>query len=129
MFIRKCILLFIFVLSIHYTEAQDVSNDIVQYIQSGNTKELAKYFNKRIDVTINQTGNNYSSDQAELIIKNFLGTMPNKDFVILQKGSTEYNTRFIVGTLKSKNEKYKTYILLKPFQKVLLIQDIRFEKE
>ncbi|MCB0513032.1 MAG: DUF4783 domain-containing protein, partial [Bacteroidetes bacterium] len=54
---------------------------------------------------------------------------PNKDFVILQKGSTEYNTRFIVGTLKSKNEKYKTYILLKPFQKVLLIQDIRFEKE
>lgn len=129
MFIRKCILLFIFVLSIHYTNAQDISNDIVQYIQSGNTKELAKYFNKRIDVTINQTGNNYSSDQAELIIKNFLGTMPNKDFVILQKGSTEYNTRFIVGTLKSKNEKYKTYILLKPFQKVLLIQDIRFEKE
>ncbi|MEZ5037443.1 MAG: DUF4783 domain-containing protein [Chitinophagales bacterium] len=129
MFLRKYILLFIFVLSIHYTNAQDISNDIVQYIQSGNTKELAKYFNKRIDVTINQTGNNYSSDQAELIIKNFLGTMPNKDFVILQKGSTEYNTRFIVGTLKSKNEKYKTYILLKPFQKVLLIQDIRFEKE
>ncbi|HMV02137.1 MAG TPA: DUF4783 domain-containing protein [Chitinophagales bacterium] len=129
MFIRKCILLFIFVLSIHYTEAQDVSNDIVQYIQSGNTKELAKYFNKRIDVTINQTGNNYSSDQAELIIKNFLSAIPNKEFTILQKGSTEYNTRFIVGVLKSKNEKYKTYILLKPFQKILYIQDIRFEKE
>ncbi len=129
MFIRKCILLFIFVLSIHYTEAQDVSNDIVQYIQSGNTKELAKYFNKRIEVTINQTGNNYSSDQAELIIKNFLSAIPNKEFTILQKGSTEYNTRFIVGVLKSKNEKYKTYILLKPFQKILYIQDIRFEKE
>lgn len=129
MFIRKCILLFIFVLSIHYTEAQDVTNDIVQYIQSGNTKELAKYFNKRIDVTINQTGNNYSSDQAELIIKNFLSAIPNKEFTILQKGSTEYNTRFIVGILKSKNEKYKTYILLKPFQKILFIQDIRFEKE
>ncbi|HMU98339.1 MAG: DUF4783 domain-containing protein [Chitinophagales bacterium] len=129
MFIRKSILLFIFVLSIHYTEAQDVSNDIVQYIQSGNTKELAKYFNKRIDVTINQTGNNYSSDQAELIIKNFLSAIPNKEFTILQKGSTEYNTRFIVGVLKSKNEKYKTYILLKPFQKILYIQDIRFEKE
>ena len=129
MFIRKCILLFIFVSSIHYTEAQDVSNDIVQYIQSGNTKELAKYFNKRIDVTINQTGNNYSSDQAELIIKNFLSAIPNKEFTILQKGSTEYNTRFIVGVLKSKNEKYKTYILLKPFQKILYIQDIRFEKE
>ncbi|MCB0511709.1 MAG: DUF4783 domain-containing protein [Bacteroidetes bacterium] len=122
-------MLFIFVLSIHYTEAQDVSNDIVQYIQSGNTKELAKYFNKRIDVTINQTGNNYSSDQAELIIKNFLSAIPNKEFTILQKGSTEYNTRFIVGVLKSKNEKYKTYILLKPFQKILYIQDIRFEKE
>lgn len=129
MFIRKCILLFIFVLSIHYTNAQDISNDIVQYIQSGNTKELAKYFNKRIDVTINQTGNNYSSDQAELIIKNFLSAIPNKEFTILQKGSTEYNTRFIVGVLKSKNEKYKTYILLKPFQKILYIQDIRFEKE
>ena len=129
MFLRKYILLFIFVLSIHYTEAQDVSNDIVQYIQSGNTKELAKYFNKRIDVTINQTGNNYSSDQAELIIKNFLSAIPNKEFTILQKGSTEYNTRFIVGVLKSKNEKYKTYILLKPFQKILYIQDIRFEKE
>jgi len=130
MLIKKVILLFIFSLFIHYNYAQqDISNEIVQYIQTGNTKELSKYFNKRLDVTINQNGNNYSSDQAELIVRNFLNTVPNREFKVVQKGNTEYNTQFIVGVLKSKNEKYKTYILLKPYQKVLYIQDIRFEKE
>lgn len=129
MLLRRLLFSFIFLLFVLILPAQETINSIAQSIQTGNTKELSKYFNKRLDVTINQNGNNYSNDQAELIIKDFLNSVPNREFTVMQKGNTEYNTEYIIGVLKSKNAKYKTYILLKPYQKSLYIHDIRFEKE
>jgi hypothetical protein len=130
MFARIQLLLFIFCLYFtNVTYAQDNLNNIVMNIQNANTKELAKNFNKRLDITINQNENNYSIEQAEMVLRNFLNGLTEREMVVLQKGKSEDNTLFIIGTLKSKNSKYKTYILLKNTNKVSLIHDIRFEKE
>lgn len=130
MFNRIQLLTIIFCLScINISFAQDNINLILNQIELANTKELVKYCNKRIDITINQNENNYSTEQAQIILKNFLNGLVNREFELLQKGKTADNTQFIIGTLKSKTNKYKTYILLKNSPTGYLIHDIRFEKD
>jgi len=130
MFARIQLFVIIFCLCfVQPTRAQDNSNVILSDIQQANINDLSKYFNKRIDITINQNENNYSIEQAAIILKNFLSGLTSREVVLLQKGKSEDNTQFIIGSLKSKTAKYKTYILLKNTSKGYLIHDIRFEKE
>lgn len=110
-------------------KSQENSKLIVGLIEQANTKELAKYFNKRVDITINQSENNYSIEQAEVILKNFLTGLASKQVILVQNGKSDDNTQFIIASLVSKTSKYKTYILFKNTSKGYLIHDIRFEKE
>ena len=51
--------------------SQPVPNGIILAIKSGNSKELARYFNTSIEIAILENEDVYSKAQAELIIKDF----------------------------------------------------------
>ena len=52
--------------------AQDIFGTFPSAIKTANTAAIAKNFEKRVDITIDENSDNYSSEQAEMILKNFL---------------------------------------------------------
>lgn len=121
-------MLLFFVLSASLS-AQDRYATISNAIKTNNVKELAKHFNKRLDITIDDNENNYSSEQASIVVKNFLSGFPAREFNIIHKGNADDKTEYIIGKLSYKTIQYKAYIFLKLIPESFIIQEISFEKE
>ena len=109
--------------------AQDPGVSLAGWIKAANTKEMAKNFDKRIDITINENADNYSAEQAEMILKDFLGKFSTREFTVMHKGASADNAQYLIGTLKTNSGSYRTYVFIKRTGTTSLIQEIRFEKE
>lgn len=105
-----------------------LTENIVAAIKAGNSKALAQYFSTTIEITLPGKEGTFSKVQAEMIIKDFFTKYPPAAFEVNQKGSSSGGSQFIIGTYKSNNKLYKTYLLLKPIDKQLLIQQLQFEE-
>jgi hypothetical protein len=126
----KPIIIFIFsLLFCSQTQAQDVMSTIPTALKMGNASMIAKNFDKRVDITIEDNADNYSSVQAEMILKNFLGKFSFREFTILHKGTSPDGAQYTIGSLKTNAGSYRTYIYIKRSDGTNYIQEIRFEKE
>lgn len=126
----KPISLFIFCLLLgQQLSGQDIISTIPAALRSGNAALLAKHFDKRVDITIDENADNYSSEQAEMILKSFLGKFSFREFSILHKGTSPDGAQYIIGSLKTNAGSYRTYIYIKKTDGVNYTQEIRFEKE
>ncbi len=126
----KPIIIFIFsLLFCSQTQAQDVMSTIPTALKMGNASMIAKNFDKRVDITIEDNADNYSSVQAEMILKNFLGKFLFREFTILHKGTSPDGAQYTIGSLKTNAGSYRTYIYIKKSDGTNYIQEIRFEKE
>ena len=104
-----------------------ITENITYAIRTGNSKSLAVYFNSTIEITLPGKEGTFSKVQAEMVIKDFFLKNPPAAFDINQKVSSSGGSQFIIGTYKSGNKVYKVYLLLKPFDGQLLIQQLQFE--
>jgi hypothetical protein len=128
--VLKPISLFIFCLLFYsHLRGQDIINTIPGALRTGNANALAKNFDKRVDITIDENADNYSSEQAEMILKSFLGKFSFREFSILHKGTSPDGAQYIIGSLKTNAGSYRTYIYIKKSDGVNYTQEIRFEKE
>jgi hypothetical protein len=107
----------------------DVINNIVAAIASGDAKKLATYFNSTVDLTIPSGDGTYSKSQAEMIVRNFFTQYPPVSFKINQQGSSKEGAQFSIGTLVTKTAKFRTYFLLKKVNGTPLIHQLQFETE
>ena len=128
--VLKPILLFIFcLLFCSRAECQDVISTIPSALKTGNASAIAKNFDKRVDITIDENADNYSREQAEMILKSFLSKFSNRDFSVVHKGTSPDSAQYIIGSLKTNSGNFRTYIYIKKSDGVNYIQEIRFEKE
>ena len=99
-------------------------------LSSGNIKELAKSFDKRIQVTIDRKTDYYSNSQAEMILKNQLDQMGPKNFRLIRKGMAEGgNAEFYIGEISCTKGITKVYIYSRLVSDIPYIQEIRLEKK
>lgn len=113
----------------HSVLAQDLQNKIYSSFSSGSVKDLSKNFDKRIQVTISNKSEYYSSGQAEIIIKDYLNQLGSKGFTVIRSGITEGGTaEYIIGEIKSASRGIvKVYIYARKVADTPFIQEIRFE--
>lgn len=109
--------------------AQDVFTVFPAALKSGNITAISKNFDKRIDITIDDNSDNYSKDQAEVILKDFLSKFSTREFTVIHKGASPNGAQYVVGNLKTNKGAYRTYIYVKNTDGVNYVQEIRFEKE
>ncbi len=128
--VLKPIFFFIFcLLFCLQAKTQDILSNIPSALKTANASIIAKSFDKRVDITIDENSDNYSNEQAEIILKNFLGRFSNREFSIVHKGTSTEGAQYIIGGLKTNVGKYRTYIYIKKSDGINHIQEIRFEKE
>ena len=96
--------------------------------KTGNSKELASYFNSNIELVVLDKKDVYSKNQAEIIIRNFFSKYRPQKFMILNQGGRE-NSKYAIGNLVTSSGVFRIYVLLKISDKTTYIHMLRIEEE
>ena len=117
----------ILLLSATLAFSQSDEANISSAMKLGNYKELSKFFDTKVELTILTKENNYSKAQAELIMKDFFSKDKVTNYQVIHQGSSRDGARYAIGSLTTATTTYRTYILTKAVNSSTRIQQLRFE--
>lgn len=109
--------------------AADTFDEVVNALKKSNIKEISKYLNASVELTVLNNEGVYSKQQAEIILKNFLDANPPKNITIQHKGSSAQGSKYAIAVYECAQGKYRTYIFMKDNGAGMHIHEMRFEKE
>ncbi len=98
-------------------------------LKTGSSKELAKYFNKMVELNIDGEKANYSKTQAEFVLRDFFKKFPATDFEYIHQGASREGLKYAIGKYSYPNGSFRVYMLVKLFDSDYLIDTIDFSKE
>ncbi|MEO6231838.1 MAG: DUF4783 domain-containing protein [Ferruginibacter sp.] len=101
-------------------------DDVIAAMKSGNSGQVAKYFDSSVEISMPDKSNSYSKSQAELVLKDFFQNNPVKGFEIIHKGENA-GSQYCIGTLLTKNGAFRTTIFMKQKGDAQVLQELRFE--
>jgi hypothetical protein len=107
----------------------DIYDDIALAVKNGNYKEVARYFNVRVELKIGETEDIYSKSQAEIILRDFFTKNPSINFTIKHKGASAKGLPYIIGDYQASTGNFRTYFLFKQEGNTLFIQELHFDRE
>ncbi len=107
----------------------DVIAGIKETIKAGSAKELSRYLNQTVDITIEGKVESYSKAQAEFVFRDFFKQHPPSEFSIIHQGSSKGGQPFVIGQYKSGAEVYRVFMKIKSVNNQQLLHEISFSKE
>lgn len=115
----------LFLLSFQDAKTQ---TQVLSALKSGNAVQMAKYFDSRVDISLPGKTDNYSRNQAEMVLKEFFSQNPVKSFVVKHQGENN-GSQFWIGSLQTKNGNFRTKLYMKPKGDDLVVQEMAFQPE
>lgn len=119
----------LFVVNPVLAQNNEVVDQVKEAIKAGSAKELSKFLNQAIDVTIDGKLQNYSKAQAEFVLRDFFKAHPPNDFSIIHQGSSKGGQPFAIGKYISGSDQYRVWMKIKAVGKDQLIHEISFVKQ
>jgi hypothetical protein len=101
-------------------------DEVVNGLKNGDAAQIARYFDNTVEITMPDKSNNYSKNQAEIVLKDFFTTNGVKTFEVIHKGENA-GSQYCIGTLVTKNGSFRTTVFMKQKSDKQLLQEIRFE--
>ena len=101
-------------------------DEVVNALKNGDAAQIARYFDNTVEITMPDKSNNYSKNQAEIILRDFFNNNGVKNFDIIHKGENA-GSQYCIGTLVTKNGSFRTTVFMKQKNDKQLLQEIRFE--
>ncbi|MGB3589762.1 MAG: DUF4783 domain-containing protein [Tunicatimonas sp.] len=124
------VLLGLLVGSIQPLQAQaDVINNVRDALKSGSSRELSKYLNNTVEISVNGEQASYSRNQAEFVLKDFFTKYSPKDFRYVHQGSSKEGVKYTIGTLVHERGEFRVVMLIKQFGGSYLVDKIDFNRE
>lgn len=129
--LQKALLLitFLFAASNLLMAQGEIINDVKEAIKTGSSKEIAKFLNQNVDVTLDGSMQNYSKTQAEYVLKDFFQKSPPTSFTIVHQGASKGGLPYAIGQYISKNDTFRVWVRIKNNGNDYLIHEISFIKE
>jgi hypothetical protein len=128
----KKIVLFVFnmlLLSYLSLAQEDVITNVKAQLKAGDAKEIARYCNDIIEISVEGEKGNYSKTQAEFVLKDFFKKNPPLDYIKIHQGSSREGLNYMIGKYVCPAGTYRVYIVIKLFKGSYLIDTIDFSKE
>ena len=108
--------------------AQDeVKDQVVAALSSGNSKDLAALFIANIDLTVKENGDVYSKAQAEQILRKFFNENPPVGHVIEHSGVSKSGDKYFIGILRTRTGHFRTTFFLKKVDEGFQVKQLRIE--
>jgi hypothetical protein len=112
-----------------FAQNNSVIDQVREAIKTGSAKELAKYLNTSVDVTLDGKPSTYSKAQAEFVLRDFFKANPPNEFNIIHQGSSKGGQPFAIGQYKSGNATYRVWMKIRVSGNQSMVQEISFVKE
>ena len=111
------------------TAFQSVSSfdEVVNALRNGNATALSKYVDSNVELSLPSKTDNYSRQQAAVILQDFFSNNGVKDFEVKHKGDNG-GSQFGIGTLVTRAGSYRTTIVMAEKNGKLLVKGIRFQQ-
>jgi Domain of unknown function (DUF4783) len=103
-------------------------DEVVTALKNGDAVQIARFFDNTVEITMPDKSNNYSKNQAEVVLKDFFSTNGIKSFEVIHKGENA-GSQYCIGTLVTKNGSFRTTVFMKQKGDKQLLQEIRFENK
>ena len=103
-------------------------DEVLAALKSGNAAQLARYFDTRVDISLPNKSDNFSKNQAEMILKDFFASNEVKNFVVKHKGENA-GSQFCIGLLQTRNGNFRTKLYMKQKGGQQVVQEIAFQAE
>ncbi len=103
-------------------------DEVVTALKNGDAVQIARFFDNTVEITMPDKSNNYSKNQAEVVLKDFFNTNGIKSFEVIHKGENA-GSQYCIGTLVTKNGSFRTTVFMKQKGDKQLLQEIRFENK
>jgi len=124
------LVLIIFFIGTSFTY-KDISipDGVIEAIKTGNSKQLANYFNSSINLVILESNGVYTKKQSEIIIGDFFSEHQPNGFQIIHEGE-QLTSSFVIGRLKSYSGfVFRVYFLMQRFDGENVITEFKIELE
>ena len=108
---------------------RDVLDNVASAIRSGNSREIAKYFDSNVELTILDRESSYSKSQGEMVLRDFFNKNQVQAFDLKHRGTSGEGSTYGIGTLKTNAQNFRVYYYVKQKGSQSLIQEMRFEKQ
>ena len=102
-------------------------SDIINAVKTGNSVQVAQYFDNTIEITLPAKSHTLNKKQAEIALNDFFSQNPVKDFKVIHQ-SEKAGSEYCIGNLITSNGVFRTTIFTKQKEGKELIQELRFEK-
>lgn len=106
----------------------EIPRDIAIAFKVGTAKELTRFFNDNLELSITGKEDVYSKSQAERIMDDFFTEYPPKNFEFIHEGGKP-DAQYAIGKLVTFNGNFRVYMFLKKGKEKLLIHQLRIEEE
>lgn len=101
-------------------------DEVIGALRAGNSSELSKYFDEKVELTLPDKSDSYSKAQAQLIVKDFFGNNGVRGFELKHKGDSP-GGHFCIGTLQTNAGNFRTNVFMKVRNGKEVIKEIRFQ--
>jgi hypothetical protein len=101
-------------------------DDVVTAVRLGDAAKLSRFFDEKIEISLQDRSHTYSKSQAEMVLRDFFRQRNVKSFQVVLRGNTQ-DSEYCVGSLQTGQGLYRTTIFLKIRGDRKCIREIRFE--
>lgn len=101
-------------------------DDVINALRNGNASELAKYVDTNLEISLPSKTDNYSRQQAIVILQDFFNTNGVKNFEVKHRGDNG-GSQFCIGTLVTKAGNFRTTFFMTEKNGAQLVKEIRFQ--
>jgi hypothetical protein len=105
----------------------DVKDQVVLALKTGNARALAAHLMANVDLTLPGASDVYSKAQAEQLIKKFFDEHRPSDLSIEHEGVSKLGDRYYIGRLKTNAGEFRVTFFLKKAADVFQVKQLRIE--
>lgn len=107
----------------------EVINNVRDALKAGSSRELSKYLNNTVEISVDGEKASYSKNQAEFVLKDFFNHYPPNGFRYVHQGSSKEGLKYSVGTYTYDRGEFRVFMLIKQFGESYLVDKIDFNRE
>jgi hypothetical protein len=101
-------------------------DDVINALRNGNTSDLGRYVDNNIELSLPSKTDNYSRQQAVVILQDFFANNGVKGFDVKHRGDNG-GTKYCIGTLVTRNGNYRTTFFVTEKNGKQFVKEMRFQ--
>ena len=111
------------------TEEEKLIKNVQEALKSSSSRELVKYLNDRVEIKLDNEKKDYSTNQAEIVLKQFFQKNPADSTEFIHDAKSDGGIVYAIGSYVSGNKKYRVVIRAKKFKADFKIYRLEFTED